>query len=88
MNIYRLGDMDDRREGSAGSSIRATPSHKPLKAGDAAAMGQQLMGNDNWVRIDDSGKALLVQVVKTKKADLFVCAHIILQYKFNKWKSQ
>ena len=48
---------------SARSNLRGTPpSQRPLQAGDAAAMGQKLLGTDKWVRVDTTGKAQLIEV--------------------------
>jgi hypothetical protein len=35
---------------------------KPIQVGETAAMGQKLAGREKWVRVDQTGKATLVQV--------------------------
>lgn len=37
---------------------------KPIQVGETAAMGQKLAGREKWVRVDQTGKATLVQVDK------------------------
>ena len=54
----RLSDMEDSRLASRPGSMT-----KPLKAGDAAALGHRLLaGREEWVRVDANGHADLVEV--------------------------
>ena len=37
---------------------------EPIKLGEAAAHGKRLLGRDEWIRLDTSGKAELVEVLQ------------------------
>ena len=53
-----LSDIEESRLASRPSSMT-----KPLKAGDAAALGHRLIaGREEWVRVDANGHADLVEV--------------------------